>query len=74
MSEETIEEAAKNESEYLAYWKDQDMYKKGFIEGAAWQAQRMYSEEEVKSILLKTDRFLKADLDIWFEQFKKQKP
>jgi len=35
-------------------------------------SQRMYSEEEVKSILMKTDRFLKADLDIWFEQFKKK--
>ena len=34
--------------------------------------ERMYSEEEVKSILMKTDRFLKADLDIWFEQFKKK--
>ena len=33
---------------------------------------KMYSEEEVKSILLKTDRFLRADLDIWFEQFKKK--
>jgi len=36
------------------------------------QAERMYSEEEVKSILLKTDRFLRADLDVWFEQFKKK--
>jgi hypothetical protein len=35
-------------------------------------SQRMYSEEEVKSILMKTDRFLRADLDIWFEQFKKK--
>ena len=34
--------------------------------------ERNYSEEEVKSILLKTDRFLRADLDIWFEQFKKK--
>jgi hypothetical protein len=42
-----------------------------FIAGAKWQAEQMYSEEEVKSILLKTDRFLRADLDIWFEQFKK---
>jgi hypothetical protein len=36
------------------------------------QAQRMYSEEEVKEILMKTDRFLRADLDLWFEQFKKK--
>ena len=36
------------------------------------QTSKMYSEEEVKSILMKTDRFLRADLDIWFEQFKKK--
>ena len=34
--------------------------------------ERMYSEEEVKEILMKTDRFLRADLDLWFEQFKKK--
>ena len=46
--------------------------KTSFIDGAKWQQERMYSEEEVKSILLKTDRFLRADLDKWFEQFKKK--
>jgi hypothetical protein len=47
-------------------------FKNGFKFGAKWQQERMYSEEDVKSILMKTDRFLKADLDIWFEQFKKK--
>jgi hypothetical protein len=43
MEQETIEEAAnnwiKNTSEFLSV-------KNGFIEGAKWQAERMYSEEE----------------------------
>tara|TARA_R110000868_G_scaffold410759_1_gene700146 strand:- start:6 stop:425 length:420 start_codon:yes stop_codon:yes gene_type:complete len=47
-----------------------------FIEGAKWQAQRMYSEEEVLKLLINfsDDRtFLKKDVAIqWFEQFKKQ--
>jgi hypothetical protein len=47
-------------------------FKDGVFEGAKWQADRMYSEEEVKEILMKTDRFLRADLDLWFEQFKKK--
>ena len=37
---ETLEEVAKNESEYLADWEDKDMYKKGFVEGAKWQAEQ----------------------------------
>ena len=37
---ETLEEVAKNESEYLADWEDKDMYKKGFVEGAKWQQEQ----------------------------------
>ena len=37
---ETLEEVAKNESEYLADWEDKDMYKKGFVEGAKWQSEQ----------------------------------
>lgn len=37
---ETLEEVANNESEYLADWEDKDMYKKGFVEGAKWQAEQ----------------------------------
>ena len=44
----------------------------GILKGVIWQSERMYSEEEVKEILMKTDRFLRADLDLWFEQFKKK--
>jgi hypothetical protein len=55
----------------------------GFIEGAKWQAERMYSEEEVFNLL---NNFNKDTLKLrslklgnsfnvkdWFEQFKKKK-
>jgi hypothetical protein len=52
--------------------------KYGFKEGAKWQQERMYSEEEVMDILLLSyssisDKSLAgADLRKWFEQFKKK--
>ena len=51
---------------------------KGFKQGAKWQQERMYSEEEVMDILLLSyssisDKSLAgADLRKWFEQFKKK--
>lgn len=45
--QETLEEVAENESEYLADYDDKEMYQKGFIEGAKWQQERSYSEAEV---------------------------
>jgi hypothetical protein len=35
--QETLEEAAENESEYLADYEDKEMYQKGFIAGAKWE-------------------------------------
>jgi len=56
-----------------------DKYSKnrtGFIQGAKWQAKRMYSEEEVKQIieatLIEYSDFVLADIPEWFEQFKKK--
>jgi hypothetical protein len=43
-----------------------------WIAGANWMAKRMYSEEEVKSILMKTGKYTKISLNVWFEQFKKK--
>ena len=52
-----------------------------FIEGAKWQQERSYSEEEVKDIVEQTiEKFYKhfytltkAEMkDKWFEQFKKK--
>ena len=76
MNQQTLEEAAEksfNDSEYLI---DKPKYTLGFIEGAKWQAQRMYSEEEVLKLLItfSDDRtFLKEDVAIqWFDKNKKQ--
>jgi hypothetical protein len=71
MQQETLYEAFlnclinkefKTKEDYIAF--------KGAEFGAKWQQERSYSEEEVKEILMKTDRFLREDLDLWFEQFK----
>jgi hypothetical protein len=52
-----------------------------FREGAKWQAERMYSEEEVKEIVEKTiEKFYKHNYTLtkaemkeqWFENFKKK--
>ena len=85
IKQETLEETAKNESEYLADWEDKDMYVKGFIDGAECQAeqdQNKYSEEEVLQLIINCkERFGGSDLDDyvedskvikWFEQFKKK--
>ena len=75
IEKETIEEAAENK------YGLSDKYSKnriGFIEGAKWQQERSYSEEEVMDILLLSyssisDKSLAgADLRKWFEQFKKK--
>jgi flavodoxin len=50
-------------------------FTEGLKEGAKWQAERMYSEEEVLDILFElscnndTD---KEEVEEWFEQFKKK--
>ena len=56
------------------------IFNNGFIKGAKWQAERMYSEEEVIEILNNYDYFIKNDDKVnsvgvikeWFEQFKKK--
>ena len=71
--QETLEEAAENK------YGLSDKYSKnriGFIEGAKWQQERSYSEEEVYHILVEHTAFLfqggKSTLTEWFEQFKKK--
>jgi hypothetical protein len=56
----------------------------GFIEGAKWQAERMYSEEEVYKLLLKHQSDYRSyvrnsypltwsfDIKDWFEKYKKK--
>lgn len=85
MEKETLEESAENYG-----WKIKtntfsnpvkanelaESAKQDFIEGVKWQAERMYSEEEVLNILYKhTEDLLsgkKLTLEKWFEQFKKK--
>jgi hypothetical protein len=48
-------------------------YKDGLIDGANWQAERMYSEIEVLQLLLRLQQTESYDnLYGWFEQFKKK--
>lgn len=73
---ETLEEAAEKYDENNT----NDEYGKSyraFIEGAKWQAERSYSEEEVLDIIenafqssLLTNK--KISISEWFEQFKKK--
>ena len=68
MENQTLEEAAE-QFEYT-----DGVY--GFKQGAKWQAERMYSEIEVKQIidatLIEFSDYVLADVPHWFEQFKKK--
>jgi hypothetical protein len=74
MKEETIEEAAEKQWGKLAIINDRAAVI-AFKAGAKWQAEKMYSEEEVLKLLItfSDDRtFLKKNVAVkWFEQFKK---
>jgi len=77
---ETIEEAAEilSELQEATYTTQHKVtYKHGFIDGAKWQAERMYSEEEVLRIIQDLKSYLGFGDEVaekeWFEQFKKEK-
>jgi len=73
MKRETLEEAVKNYciKKYSVWVSDSDK-SDDFINGAKWQAERMYSEEEVKFIISEAlqSALVKVDLEQWFKQFK----
>ena len=83
MSKETLEEAAENYNDdfqiksgsKVPHIKNQHIMNH-FKAGANWQAERMYSEEDVKQIidatLIEYSDFVLADLPEWFKQFKKK--
>jgi hypothetical protein len=95
MEKKTLEEAAKRlqKDKYgIFISKDIDVkgqlvidtakaaFKSGMIEGAKWQAERMYSEEEVYNLLCSMPNFFNMTIpqqikarNNWFEQFKKKK-
>jgi hypothetical protein len=68
---ETIEEFAER---YSAY----SLSKVGFIDGAKWQQERMYSEEDLRDAFFsgcQSERQIKPRVkcwEEWFEQFKKK--
>ena len=80
MSRETVEEAAKRLYPHIEGEETLNAQNTegriDFIAGAEWQAERMYSEEEVKQLLNATlieySDFVLADIPKWFEQFKKK--
>jgi hypothetical protein len=73
--QETLEEAAERYASHSLKEERQKDLTMGFIEGAKWQAERMYSEEEVQLILSKLLTDIKngnaGNSVEWFEQFKK---
>jgi hypothetical protein len=67
MKQETIEEAAKKQ------WGN--VHRTGvlgFIDGAKWQTEKMYSKEEVLDLLYKLWEANPRNIKDWFEQFKKK--
>lgn len=69
MEKETLEEAAER---YKSLKLPDDLYD-GFIEGAKYQAERMYSKEEVIKIVEKSrETGLTAEFLLLTEQFKKK--
>ena len=69
MKQETLEEAAKR----LYPGVDRQVDRILFINGAKWQQERMYSEEDMeKAFTNGLNRSFDSDFDRWFEQFKKK--
>jgi hypothetical protein len=72
-----LEEAAEN---YSQKYSQRVGRKYGFMDGAEWQAERMYSEEEVIELLNKREDCINQTSSIldytstkeWFEKFKKK--
>jgi hypothetical protein len=74
--QETLEEAAEK------YWSKQPYNEDAFIEGAKWQQERMYSEEEVEQMINSFEKlcynyqsnkdWFPSKKSEWFEQFKKK--
>jgi hypothetical protein len=89
-NKETLEEVAEriylsHENNELLYSHSEDLqlaYKAGIVDGVKWQAERMYSEEEVYKLLLKHQSDYRShvrntndwsfNIDNWFKQFKKK--
>jgi len=77
-TKETLEEAAERLSELqeATYTTQHKVtYKHGFIDGAKFQAERMYSEEDLdtfRKFMIQEQNFSKSCLDVFIKQFKKK--
>jgi hypothetical protein len=80
-NKKTLEETAKRLYEYQSQNPPYTIITpkdkiEGFIDGAKWQAEKMYSEEEVLKLLLDSEEYTsrfngRTDLKKWFK-FKKK--
>lgn len=76
MNKDTLEEAAER---YKSLKLPDDLYD-GFIEGANWQAKRMYSQEEVVDLIEDWTKMAKGlnmnfpsdKFEEWFKQFERE--
>jgi hypothetical protein len=78
MKQETIEEAAKNHSNQTI----RDDSEKSFIEGAKWQQQRSYSEEDLECAWSSSEQNMRFQFSSsaykgitfkqWLEKFKQE--
>jgi hypothetical protein len=70
MKQETLEEVAEN---YSQKYSQKVGRKYGFIDGAKWMQERMYSEEDMIAIVEKSrETGLTAEFLLLTEQFKKK--
>ena len=80
MTNETLEEAAKNyaneelSNELTSKVGNFYGFSSSFTAGAKWQAERMFSDEEVMHIVSEAlqSALVTVDLEQWFKQFKKK--
>lgn len=81
MSKETLDEYIARNTEGIIEPGVRALAQSYLRYGAQWQAERLYSEEEVKEILEKRDKHNLGNLTLgsrwltvedWFEQFKKK--
>jgi len=74
MKQETIEEAAERYVHGGIYLNEPEKQQTeiAFYEGAKWQAEKMYSEEDMRKAFQNgLNRSFDSDFDRWFEKFKK---
>ena len=77
MKQETLEEAAENEAStfYEKATIEWNKYRQVFEEGAKWQQERSYSEEDLRNAYrwgTQINQGTKEHFNEWFEQFKKK--